>query len=262
MSAVATYVYCLVSSDRAPVTARAPRGIPYAGRPRAVDAGDGLWLIVSDAPLARYGEQAIAEGLRNMGWVSERALAHEAVVAHFLSARALVPMKLLTLFADDERAVAHITRRRKQLAKVVDRLAGSVEWGVRVSLDEAQALGAEVRRGKRAEEPPATGAGYLARKKQVRDAARDVREQAVERAGAIHEALTRIAREAKTRAPVEMAIPTRLVLDAAYLVPTARQAAFRKQVDALRRDLAPSGFGVVLSGPWPAYNFVEEERTP
>ncbi len=254
MTAVATYLYCLVSSDHPPATARAPRGIPYAGRPRALDAGDGLWLIVSDAPLKHYDEPAIAEGLRNMGWVSERALAHEAVVAHFLSARALVPMKLFTLFAGDERAIAHIARRRKQIAKVVDRLAGCVEWGVRVSLDESKALSAA---GGGAAEPPASGTGYLARKKQARDAVRDLREQAAERAGSIHEALARVAREARVRAPVEMAIPSRLLLDAAYLVPTTRATAFRKQVEALRRDLAPGGYGVVMSGPWPAYNFVE-----
>jgi hypothetical protein len=165
-------------------------------------------------------------------------------------------MKLFTLFAGDDRALAHIARRRKPIVKIVDRLAGCVEWGVRVSLDETRALSAAA--AGKAHEPPSSGAGYLARKKQVRDAARDLREQAAERAEVIHEALARVARETRKRAPIEMAIPSRLLLDAAYLVPAARGTAFRKQVEALRRDLASGGYGVVLSGPWPAYNFVEE----
>src|SRR5439155_1170200 len=49
----ATYVYCLVQRARAPVLTRAPRGLPGTGRLRALDTGEGLWLVVAQAPLAR-----------------------------------------------------------------------------------------------------------------------------------------------------------------------------------------------------------------
>ena len=41
----ATYLYCLVHSPREPSLRDAPAGLPGAGRPRAIDAGGGLWLL-------------------------------------------------------------------------------------------------------------------------------------------------------------------------------------------------------------------------
>jgi len=47
----ATYLYCLLRRSRAPDLSRAPAELPGLGRPRALDAGKGLWLIAADAPL-------------------------------------------------------------------------------------------------------------------------------------------------------------------------------------------------------------------
>src|SRR5207237_5218053 len=76
----ATYLYCLVRQERAPVLARAPRGLPATGRARALDAGDGLWLVVADAPLSRYGSASLEAHLRDLEWVGGCGAAPEAVV--------------------------------------------------------------------------------------------------------------------------------------------------------------------------------------
>jgi len=39
-----------------------------------------------------------------------------------------------------------------------------------------------------------------------------------------------------------------------------KAAAFREAVRSHAERLAPGGYRVVLTGPWPAYNFVDEER--
>ena len=63
MKETATYVYCLLEADTRPALSRAPQGLPGAGKPRAVDAGRGLWLVCANAPLDRYGEEPISAGL-------------------------------------------------------------------------------------------------------------------------------------------------------------------------------------------------------
>ena len=78
----ATYLYCLVSSPKAPSLRGAPAGLPGAGTPRTLDAGGGLWPVAADAPLDRYGEGPIETGLRDLAWVSSVAVPHEAVVEH------------------------------------------------------------------------------------------------------------------------------------------------------------------------------------
>jgi hypothetical protein len=248
MKATATYLYCLV---RDPALAGAPDGLPGAEKVRAVDTASGLSLIVSDAPLAKYGEEAIAAGLKDMDWVGRCAMAHERVVEHFLAAPALLPTKLFTLFADDARAVAHVAKRRKAIDKALARVAGRLEWGVRVGLDPDAPVGDAPARAS------SSGTAFLAAKKQARDAVRDRSARAVAAADEVHDTLAKLADDTRRRNPEEVVPGSSLVLDAAYLVAAARAAGFQKKVAALAKDAAGQGLALTLTGPWPAYHFVE-----
>jgi len=125
----ATYLYCLVRSAREPSLRGAPAGLPGAGRPRAIDAGGGLWLVAANAPLERYGEKPIERGLRDLAWVSSVAVPHEAVVEHVARNGTVVPMKLFTLFRSDARALEHVAKRRKRIDRVVERNQALVQAG-------------------------------------------------------------------------------------------------------------------------------------
>src|SRR5579872_2739248 len=134
-----TYVYGVVASARRPSLARVPAGLPGAGRVRLLDVEPGFFIVAADAPLDRYGEAAITSGLSDLDWVSRVAVAHERVVESFVGATAVLPMKLLTIFANDARAIDFVRRDRARIAALVKRVANHQEWGVRVVLDPAHA---------------------------------------------------------------------------------------------------------------------------
>ena len=127
----ATYLYCLVSAPKEPSLSKAPAGLPGASRPRTIDAGRGLWLVAADAPLSQYGEKPIEKGLQDLAWVSSVAVPHEAVVEHLSRAGTVVPMKLFTLFRSDARALEHVSRQRRRIDRLVARIEGREEWGLR-----------------------------------------------------------------------------------------------------------------------------------
>jgi len=120
----ATYLYCLVRAASEPDLAGAPPGLSDLAPPQAlgVDAGAGLWLIAASAPLPDYGSAEIQRQLSDLSWVTDRALAHEAVVEHAAGLGAVLPMKLFTLFASDDRAVAHVRDDRERIDAVLDRV--------------------------------------------------------------------------------------------------------------------------------------------
>lgn len=252
-----TYLYCLVRSARKPVIRRRRPGLPSARAVRAVDAGAGLWLIVSDVDASGYGEGAIAAGLKDLDWVSRCAMGHEAVVEQFLSKSALLPMQMFTIFTSDERALAHVARDRRRIERILRRVAGNVEWGVRVTWDEQAVRGAvEQAHARRDGEPRRSGSAYLTRKRDLLDVSRTQLAKARAEATTFHRSLTRHARDAVRRTATEQAAAgSRLLLDAAYLVPSARAAAFRAAVRQRARKLAASGVSTMLTGPWPPYNF-------
>lgn len=245
-----TYVYCVVQARRMPSVEAAPPGPPGLGPHRVLDGGDGLWLVAADAPLPRFGEAAIQRGLRNLTWLSRCAVAHEAVVEHCLRFRTVVPMKLFTLFDNDIRALAEIRRRRRQLDRTVERVGGRREWGVRIRDSGAPAV-AGVRR-------PATGAGYLAAKRQARDAQHA--RAAIARSGVdkAFAALAAVAADAERRPVLEgVEVKTRLLLDAAFLVPIGATARFLAATGRLARDLGRDACSLEVTGPWPPYSFIE-----
>ena len=48
-----------------------------------------------------------------------------------------------------------------------------------------------------------------------------------------------------------------MLLNGAYLVPVEGQAGFARAFEALRQEVGGHGIELVLTGPWPPYNFVE-----
>src|SRR5262245_28297761 len=118
----AVYLYALVQSPRRPSLARVPPPLPDMGPLRLLEAGLGLWLVVSDAPLSSYGEEAIQNGLKDLDWVSLRAVAHANVARHFARRLTTVPMRLFTLFRTDERAQEHVRRSGRRLSRVLSRV--------------------------------------------------------------------------------------------------------------------------------------------
>jgi hypothetical protein len=257
--ATATYLYCLVHAERAPSLARAPRGLPDTGALRLLPAGDDLWLVAADAPLTRYGSAPVERGLRDLEWVALRGAAHARVVEHFARRLTTLPMRLFTLFHGDARAVAHVRGDEARVRRVLARVDGCAEWGVRVRLDPALA-----RRRVRRRPAPATvdgrsGTRFLLAKKQQRDVVRAVLHEGRAAVEQTFEALAALA-EASRRRPADELEGTRVVLDAAFLVAGRQVGEFKRAVRRAATALLALGYRLTLTGPWPAYSFVGDGR--
>ena len=252
----ATYLYCVVPRERAPALRRAPRGLPGTGPVRAIDAGGGLWLVAADAPLARYGTDAVERGLKDLDWVSACALAHEAVIEYCARGSTALPMKLFTIFSTDERALAHIARLRPGLGRIVKAVAGREEWGVRIRLDAGEARARVRERAAKVSGDASSGTRFLLIKKQEQQAVRDALEQGRSGVDSAYETLASLADDARRRPPDAGEVGARLVLDAAFLVAPARLPRFKAAAKKAAHGLSRHGYALTLSGPWPPYNFV------
>lgn len=254
-----TYVYCLVRAARRPAIRDSTAGVPGSRDLRALDAGDGLWMIASTVPASGYDEAALARGLQNLDWVSPRAIAHEAVVEQFMSARGVLPMQLFRLFMSDERALAHVARERRSIDRALARVEGQFEFGLRLTLDQAPARQAAA--GRARGDAIHSGADYLARKRDLLHVGREVLASARGEANRLYRAMSREATRARRRTETEEASPgSRLLLDAVFLVPSRRAAAFRATLRRHARSLGAAGLTVALTGPWPPYNFLDSPR--
>jgi hypothetical protein len=253
MPQTATYVYCLVEQTRRPSLARVPRGLPRATAPEIAELGNSLWAVCAEVPLAVFGSDRLEKHLKDITWVADVAVAHEAVVEQFAMRRgaSVVPMKLFTMFSSRDRAVADLRGKVRDVRAILERVRGCQEWGVRVTR-----RGDTPSKRDRPSARPASGTAFLNAKLRAREDARTALQNATAVAESAYSALARLARESRRRDAPESATTPPLV-DAAFLVRADRKARFRA---AARRQAAAcrkAGADLTLTGPWPAYNFVE-----
>jgi hypothetical protein len=258
MERTATYLYCVVKAARRPPVGRAPRGLPGVTAPEAIDLGQSLWLIVADVPLDIYGPESLQSSLGNMQWVSDAAVAHDAVSEHFARMRNVttVPMKMFTMFSTRERAAAEMRGRRRELGAAIRKIAGCEEWGVRVMREPAALV-----RAQSGASAATSGAAFLTAKKNLRDEARQAVVLAADAAEEAFSELSALARDVARRhdAPQGAAAPP--LLDAAFLVPTSGRTRFKAAARRAARQCHDAGASMSLTGPWPAYNFVQSPET-
>ena len=165
-------------------------------------------------------------------------------------------MKLFTIFSTDERALAHIGRLRPALGRIIKAVAGRQEWGVRIRLDAGEARARVRERAAKSSGDTTSGTHFLRLKKQEQQAVRDALEQGRSGVDSAYEALAGLADDARRRPPDAGEVGARLVLDAAFLVTPAKLPRFKTAAKKAAAGLAPHGYALTLSGPWPPYNFV------
>jgi hypothetical protein len=263
------YVYCV--GEREALASLFDEKIPGAIEGESalelVEAS-GLAAVVSRVPLADYSEDALAARLQDATWTATRALRHERVAEHFARRATVVPLRFGTIYLRRESVVKMLEERGAQLLDALRRIEGREEWGLNVYVERAR-LREEVARvsprlrelAERAE-TSAPGQAYLLRKKI--DAMRDEEARSVVRsvASEIETALAETCdgaarlRVMKDEATERGELSARL----AFLVARERFEEFRAAAERLAAEHAPNGFSFELTGPWPAYNFVEDDE--
>lgn len=270
-SASALYVYCVGAREElAPLVAGAgPTPIEPGASLGLVGRGE-LAAVVSDVPLADYGEDALRERLQDPAWMATRAMRHEAAVEHFARrASSVVPLRFGTIYLSHEAVGKMLDARGAQLRAILARVERREEWGVNVYADRAKTREAVARVSPRLVEMESQaarstpGQAYLLRKKIDALRADEARAE-TKRAAAEIETTLAAACDGSARLRVlkdEASEHGELAAKLAFLVRRDAFDAFRDAAEQVAQRFAPLGLRLELTGPWPAYNFVvfEEE---
>ncbi|NTW02221.1 MAG: GvpL/GvpF family gas vesicle protein [Oscillochloris sp.] len=230
---------------------------------RAIAHGD-LQMLVSEVSLADYDLGALKAHLEDRSWLEFLAMAHQRVMTELLESYTLLPLKLCTLYIDEERAQAALVDNAEAFRTALNRIEGAVEWGIKAYCNKA-ALAAwaehsapQLSQLANSVATASAGARYMLQKRLQRAAQQASDDLRRNYAYASHQQLSSQARAA-VQNPLQPAqihgCADDMVLNSAYLVDTASEAAFTATIEALRTQYEPCGFHFVLTGPWPAYSF-------
>ncbi|EME98994.1 gas vesicle synthesis protein GvpLGvpF [Streptomyces mobaraensis NBRC 13819 = DSM 40847] len=229
-----------------------------AGEPVREVCHEGFAALVGRVPAADFEEDALRERLEDLAWLERVARGHQRVVDAAVSLfPCALPLRLATVYHDEDGLRRMLTAGREAFGTALDRLEGRVEWGVTVYAAPAPAAPAPPPKPS----GPPSGRDYLRRRGAERRAAETGARQEARRAEAVHETLAALAEAVRLYPPQNpplAAHPGRNLLNAAYLVPRDRAEEFTRTVSALT-DRAADGFRIRLTGPWAPYSFVTHD---
>jgi hypothetical protein len=231
------------------------------GAVAAVPAGE-LAALVSSVPRDQFDAEPLRANLNDLEWLERVAREHEAVLEDVLGATTIVPLRLCTIFDDADGARRMLERERDALSRALAWLEGRQEWGVKLLVEGERLAPTAAPAGEAAQSEG--GAAYLARRRNERQAREAARTLAVQIVDDVDQALRAHAIDA-VRLPAqnrELSGHTGdMLLNGAYLVEADGVDALRATADELRDRYGDYGAQLVVTGPWPPYNFAAGEPT-
>ncbi|NKZ09237.1 GvpL/GvpF family gas vesicle protein [Actinomadura latina] len=256
-----------------------------AGAPVRGVVADGLTALVSTVALAEYGEAALRANLEDLGWLEATARAHHDVVDRAAHAAPTAPVRIATIYRDDERVAQVLAAQGARFTEILDLIAGRSEWGVKAYASaeamrgdtpapaSADAGGTDPGGGLAPRAEPLTGprpesatggvgTAYLRRRQEERRRRADAGRRAGEQADAVHTELADHAVASRHHPPQDPRLSGRSgaqILNAAYLLDEEQVPGFLAVTRAAGERLA--GIEVEVTGPWPPYSFIDTADT-
>jgi len=246
----ATYLYAVTGTQEIPGLPDV-RGISAAPL-RMVGADP--YAVVSTVSLNEFGEDALRQNLENRQWLEETATAHHEVVEAVNAAGPTAPVRLCTVYRDDERGEEMLREQKSSFQATLARLAGRREWGVQVF---SPARPTENQPASASDSP---GRAYLEQLRSQRDERASRDHAMAARAEDVHNSMAEIATAARRYPPQDRrltGIPDPMILNAAYLVDISAEPVLSQNIAHFQR----AGLDVRLTGPWAPYSFVELETS-
>jgi len=209
-----------------------------------------LVAVVSAAP---HDEAALRARLERLDELAVVARAHHAVVAAVAALTVVAPFRLATIYQHEHRVCELLRDRHQRFEALLDRLAGTVELGVKLYMEDSPPAPAPAAAG-------GSGRAYL-RQLSQRHRRRDTEWQHA--ASTAERVDTTLGAHALDRnhhrlQPAHLSgVSGRNVLNAAYLVSTARVSEFAELASRLAKD--EPAMRVEVTGPWAPYSFAEPD---
>lgn len=249
------YLYAIGDAALASVIVVGLVGV--GGAPVRVLVSGRLAAVVSSVDPAQFGEESLRRSLEDLSWVAATARAHHRVVDAVWRHRPVAPLRLATVYLDDDSVRALLEAKEGAFAAILDRIRGREEWSVKAfaapgSDSEPDENGGDSERG--------PGAAYLRRRRAARERASRARQAAYEAAEDLHRTLSAAASTSSRYPPQDPRLSGHaedMVLNAAYLVEATRSTSFRSAVDNWHSPLLQ----VTLTGPWAPYSFASLEES-
>jgi hypothetical protein len=227
------------------------------GTPVRVVVDGRLGAVVSTVDPLHFSEEALRRNLEDLTWLAESAHAHHAVVEAIWQHHPVAPLRLATIYLDDDNVRGLLRAKDAAFTAALDRIRGRREWGVKAFARRQPDTDAD---GNAGDPDLGPGAAYLLRKRKARERSARAQQDVQDAAADLHRTSSAAAVASHLYPPQDPQLSGRrepMVLNAAYLVGQSDAARF---LDAVQTWHSPH-IDHELTGPWVPYSFATLEES-
>ncbi|MCT4357063.1 GvpL/GvpF family gas vesicle protein [Streptomyces sp. Je 1-79] len=235
---------------------------PYA----AADPGspDAVAFVAGRVSRQEFDEPTLKRRFEDLEWLEGVARAHHEVVQTVAGHDTVLPLRMATVYQNDDRARQALAAQRSAFVERLSLLRGRSELGVKLYVSPAPpSTGGEAPADSADAAPLSPGKAYL-KSRRAQHSERETRYQRAERvAERVEDVAARFTRH-RVRHPAQRGElaggPEENVLNDAYLVPADQTDAFRAALTGAVEDT--EGVRIEVTGPWAPYSFAMPPPPP
>jgi hypothetical protein len=217
-----------------------------AGEPVRLVTEGSLAAVVGSVSDSPFGEKTLPNLLADLTAIEKAGRAHHRVISHVAASGPVLPLRLATIYADDETIVTLLVRRYIELSVKLDSFRNTEEWDVKVFLKPWKGADDDIWLDAATADLP--GADDDISPWTALEACADD----------IGRKLSRIAVDTRRRpAPMPSLADDSgwIVLNSAYLVDTEHATRFSEIAASV--TVGHTALRAVVTGPWPPYSFAD-----
>jgi hypothetical protein len=188
----------------------------------------------------------------------ESILKHEEVVERLMDRFTVLPMRLYTVFSGKEEMLLKVKDHYEDFVENLDRVRDKCEFSIKViwasDIIKERIINAHKNESASAQ-PEQSGTKFMKEKFEKYKIDKEFEEEADRCIAIVGGFLNKLASEKK----LEKLKTDNLFLNASYLVDNEKRDDFKKAFEELKSSGGDLKF--MLSGPWPAYNFITLSRS-
>jgi hypothetical protein len=182
-----------------------------------------------------------------------RLLAYERVIEYFHGRQTLIPMRYGCVFDERTQVIQFLMARNQEYRSLLGQLDGTVEMGIRILLQDGEPRkGQPLSAAARTDHGCSPGAAYLRFRKQYYAAQDGQNDKSHGVAQTVRHRLS--GHFVSSREDCCALSEHKALLSLHFLVPRAAVDSFARAVRAVAEE---QRWKLLLSGPWPPYNFAD-----
>ncbi|WP_179133906.1 GvpL/GvpF family gas vesicle protein [Halobacillus massiliensis] len=226
---------------------------------------DELSAVICHVDESEYGEEVLEEKTDQMEWVQEKAFHHHEMLMKLNEEITIIPMKFCTIYQSENNLGKMINDHKSQMLSLLEQLDDKEEWNLKIYCDREKLtkqvadhnLNIKEKREEIAQ--MSKGRQYLESRKLDQYIEQEAEREQDQFGSALHEKLTQWSAQDTVKKNWKRDVTGReeeMCWNSAYLVPLKDVENFLEIISEANKKNEDSGYILEITGPWPAYHFV------